>query len=106
MQNNANKIEKEQITYKVVPIKNWSDYKKTLKVAQPKPQKKEEVMACNLNTSSEEDDAEEFTNWLYTCMKSACIINNKTKTYTIISRDPEFIIKTLKGEVKIVNYKD
>ena len=95
-------IEQEKISIKVVPIKNWRKIYKT------KLTKKNftESSSCSLDDTAEKDYMDNFESLVYTCLKETCLINNKKNTYTTISRDPEFIVKTLKGEVQIIKNDD
>ena len=95
-------IEQEKISIKVVPIKNW----RKIYTTKLSTKKNFEISSCSLDDTAEKDYMDNFENLAYTCLKQACIIDNNKKTYTTISRDLEFIVKTLKGEVQIIKNDD
>ena len=51
--------------------------------------------------TQEQEDLEETILSIENCLKHSCIIDTKKKRYIRITRDPEYIIEVLKGNVYI-----
>ena len=91
-------LKENDISQKVVAVKDWKKTKEKLE----NKHLNEDDLTCTTVTESIQN-LENYFDFIDTCLSNACVIDKKNNTYIEISRNEEFIIKTLKGEVEITD---
>ncbi len=82
----------ENLNYKYIPYKNWENEKLNLEIEYGTAQKAD---ACFFDTGIPKD-LKELLEKTEECMLNACIIDSQKGTYTVMSRNIDFIIEKLK----------
>lgn len=93
---NLNKlIEEQNIQHKILHYKNWLITLDAIGDKYIDPE-----ATCTMETK-EQETLKEYLYFIDRCFKEACIVDVKNKSYVLIDRNAEFIIKVLKKEVEL-----
>lgn len=92
-------VEEKNIKHKIIAVNNleWEKIKEVLE-----DKYSDDSATCTM-VSKEQNEVEDFMDFLDECFSTSCIIDVKNKSLVRISRNAEFIVKTLSGDVKIID---
>jgi hypothetical protein len=85
---------KENLQHKINSYKNWNTI---VDVIQEKYVDNE--VTCTMVTK-EQEKLEDYLSFINKCMTQACIVDTQTNKYVVLSRNEDYIIETLKGNLE------
>lgn len=90
----SKRYKKENLNFEFIPYKDWEDSKTELEI-QYNNKSSNDPAACTLESGMPEELIKLFETTAK-CMLNACIIDSQKGTYTVMSRNIDFIIEKLK----------
>ena len=92
----SQRIKEENINFKILPYPDWKEAELEIK-------ENNGIDASCTMKNPEHEDLNTVLDVVDECFMNACIIDSKNGTYTVISRDINYLIKVLKNDGKYVD---